>query len=110
MNLLFVFLSAAFIILADALIKQVSVQGNFWVAFINPWMIVAYAFYFLQILLAILVFVNKGELAIYTILFIVFYSLFGVMIGVLYFKESLSLFQTVGIGLAILAAIFLNWQ
>ena len=108
-NLLWVFLSAIFIILADSLIKKISIQGSFAVAFLDPWMLVAYILYFVQILFAIAIFTNKGELAIYTNLFIVFYSLFGVLIGVLFFKESLSYFQMAGIFFAVIAAALLNW-
>jgi drug/metabolite transporter (DMT)-like permease len=108
MNLVLVFLSAALIILADSLIKKAALGGSFTGAFLSPWMIVAYVAYFLQILLAILIFVNKGELAVYTNLFIVFYSLFGVLVGVLFFKETLSVFQLIGVLFAIAAAVFLN--
>ncbi len=110
LNLLFVFLSAALIIGADALIKKVAIQGSFWPAFYDPWMALAYLMYFVQILLAIGIFVNKGELAVYTNLFIVFYSLFGVMAGILFFKETLSSFQMAGVVFAIIAAILLNWR
>lgn len=110
MNLIFVFLSAVLIIGADALIKKVSIQGSFSVAFMDPWMIAAYLMYFVQILLAIGIFINKGELAVYTNLFIVFYSLFGVMAGVLFFKESLSIFQLTGVVFAVVAAILLSWR
>ena len=60
MNLIWVFLSASFIIVADALIKKISLQGSFAVAFLDPWMLLAYALYFVQILFAILaaVFLN----------------------------------------------------
>ena len=109
-NLLWVFLSATFIILADSLIKEVSIQGSFVSAFLNPWMLAAYILYFIQILFAIAIFTNRGELAIYTNLFIVFYSLFGVLIGVLFFKESLSSFQITGVLFAIIAAVLLNWH
>ncbi|HEV8666972.1 MAG TPA: hypothetical protein VN665_03985 [Candidatus Paceibacterota bacterium] len=110
MNLILVFLSATFIIVADALIKKVSIQGNFSAAFLDPWMLLAYGLYFIQILFAIAIFINKGELAVYTNLFIVFYSLFGVLIGVLFFKETLSHFQLTGVFFAIVAAILLNWR
>ena len=108
MNALLVFLSAVLIILADTLIKKVSLQGSFTAAFLDPWMLVAYVLYFIQIVLAIIVFNHKGELAIYADLFVVFYCLFGVLIGVLFFKESLSAFQMVGVALAIIASILLN--
>ena len=110
MNLIWVFLSALFVILADAFIKKVSLQGSFTTAFLDPWMLLAYALYFLQIILAIIVFTHKGELAIYANLYVVFYSLLGVIVGVLVFKESLSALQIVGGILAIIAAILLNWS
>ncbi len=108
MNLIWVSLSAIFVILADAIIKKVSVQGSFVAAFWDPWMLVAYTLYFVQILLAILVFINKGELAIYANLYVIFYCLAGVMVGILLFNEQLSTFQIAGVGLALVAAVLLN--
>src|SRR5258708_4217290 len=99
-----VFLSALFITAADALIKKTSVQGNFVAALIDPWMLGILLLYFVQILLAIYIFTNQGGLAVYGNLFIVFYSIMMVLAGVLFFREQLTLVQSLGVALALLGA------
>jgi drug/metabolite transporter (DMT)-like permease len=102
------FVSALLIAGADALIKKVSTQGNFYTALMDPWMIVILSAYIIQILIVIYVFINQGELAIYANIFIVFYSILMVLAGVFLFKEELTLLQYVGIVLALSGAVLLN--
>jgi drug/metabolite transporter (DMT)-like permease len=71
-------------------------------------MIAILVFYFVQILIAIYIFVNQGELAVYGNIFIVFYSIMMVLMGVFFFKEQLTLLQGVGIILALSGALLLN--
>lgn len=103
-----VFASAILIAVADALIKKTAVSGDFLSAVFNPWMLVICALYFIQILLAVYIFVQKGELAIYGNIFIVFYSISMVVLGVVVFQEHLSALQIVGIVLALTGAVLLN--
>lgn len=103
-----VFSSALTIIVADSIIKKVSVGQSFFEVLKDPWIILVYALYFIQILFAVLIFIFKGELAIYTNLFIIFYGIFGVVVGILYFKESLTPIQAVGIFLGLLGAVLIN--
>ena len=102
------FVSALLIAAADALIKKTSLQGNFLATLFNPWMLAILAFYFIQILIAIYIFINQGELAVYGNIFIVFYSIVMVLAGVFLFSEHLTLIQYVGIVLALAGAILLN--
>ena len=57
---------------------------------------------------AIFIFVYKGEFAVYTNLFVVFYSIFGVTLGILYFQEALSLAQWIGIAFALVGVVLIN--
>ena len=95
------------IILADALIKKVS-QQSFLNILRDPWMIAVYGLYIIQIGFAIFIFMLKGELSIYTNLFIVFYGVFGVLIGITYFKETLSIIQIMGICFGLFGAILMT--
>jgi drug/metabolite transporter (DMT)-like permease len=108
MNLLWIFLTALLVVIADSLIKEVSLKGGFIAALLNPWMLAVLLLYFIQIIIAIVVFENKGELALYVILYDVFYALMGVIIGIVFFEEKLSLVQIIGGALAIIGAILLN--
>lgn len=64
--------------------------------------------YFIQILLALYIFVNKADLAIYGNLFVVFYSILMVTLGIIIFGEQLTILQGVGIALALAGVILLN--
>ena len=99
--------SAFLIIIADSLIKKVSTSGAGNV-YLHPLMLLSYFLYFIQIVIAFYVFKYGGGLAVYTNLFIVFYSIFGVLMGVFVFSESLSLIQGIGIVLAMTGAVLLN--
>ncbi len=102
-----VFASAILIAVADALVKATS-TSTFAAAVWNPWMLVICGLYFIQILLAVYIFVHKGELAIYGNIFIVFYSISMVLLGVFVFHEHLSTLQAIGIVLALAGAVLLN--
>ena len=100
--------SAILVAAADALLKQMSASGNFFSAVINPWMIVVCILYFVQILLALYVFIGKGSLAIFGNIFIVFYSILTILLGFVLFQEHLSMWQVVGIALALVGAVLIN--
>lgn len=95
-------------IIADAIAKKISKDQSMWMVLKNPWMIAVYVLYFFQILSAIYIFMHKGEFAVYTNLFVVFYSIFGVILGILYFQETLSLAQWIGIVFALAGVILIN--
>jgi hypothetical protein len=101
-------LSALLIIVADTIIKKVSLLGSIAHTLNQPLMYVAYVLYLIQIGIAVYIFKNGGELAIYTNLYIIFYSILGILSGVLIFSEHLSLVQGIGIIFALTGAILLN--
>ena len=101
-------ISALLIVIADTLIKKVSTLGALPHLLLSPLMLVAYALYFIQIVIAAYIFIHGGELAIYTNLYIIFYSIMGVLSGVLIFSEHLSLIQGIGIIFALTGAVLLN--
>jgi EamA domain-containing membrane protein RarD len=107
-KLFLLFFSAVTIIVADALIKKISTGHTFFDIIKDPWMILICGLYLAQIFAAIFIFIFKGELAIYTNLFIIFYGIFGVIVGILFFKETLSPIQMIGIGFGLLGAILMN--
>ena len=96
--------SALFIIIADSIIKKESLIKGLTKTLVSPLMLVAYILYFVQIIIAVYIFRHGGELAVYTNLYIVFYSILGVLTGVLFFAEDLSFGQGVGVILALVGA------
>jgi drug/metabolite transporter (DMT)-like permease len=108
MQLLAVIIAGVAVGIADALIKKTSLSENFWMAFKNPWMVAIILLYVVQIGFFIYVFVHHWKLGIVGNLQMLFYSLTAVLIGYLIFKESLSVTQIIGIGLAIVAVFLIN--
>ena len=94
--------------IADVLIKRTAILGNFWLVFKSPLMLVILILYFLQIVFLAYVFTHNWKLGIVGNLQVVFYSLTVVLAGFLIFRESLSLVQTVGIGLALISVVLMN--
>ena len=107
-NVLMCFLCAFLVIAADVLIKRASTQYSWRYVFQSSTMLWAYIMYLVQIVLTVFLFKKTSELAIYTNLFVVFYSIFGVLSGIYLFNENLQTTQWVGIVLALISAILLN--
>lgn len=107
-RLTLVFFSALTIIIADSLIKNISTDQTFFSIIKNPWMLLIYGLYLVQIFFTIFIFIFKGEIAIYANSFIIFYGILGIIIGVLFFKETITLLQMLGIGLGLLGAVLMN--
>ncbi|NTW14648.1 MAG: hypothetical protein HGA31_06535 [Candidatus Moranbacteria bacterium] len=101
-------LSALTIIIADSMIKKISMGQTFSDVLKDPRMIPVYVLYLLQIFLAVPIFLHEGELAIYANLFIVFYGIFSVVFGVYFFRENLSIMQMLGIGLGLIGAVLMG--
>lgn len=102
------FASALLIAIADSYIKRISIQGNFWAALSNPWIIGICILYFIQILLAIYVFVTHGDFAVYADMYIVFYSILTVLASLFVFGEHISFLQSLGILLTLCGAVLVN--
>src|ERR1043166_6332816 len=103
-----VFASALLITVADSLIKKTSISGGFFSALFSPWMLVLCALYFIQILMAIYIFMNRGSLAVYGNLYDVFYSILMVLTGIILFREQLTLLQIAGVCFAIVGGMLIN--
>ncbi len=107
-RLLLVFASALFVIFADSLIKSSSHEPFLGKCLVLPKMWLCYILYFVQIIFAIWI-LRHGMLSIYTNLFVVFYSIFGVISGYLLFAERITPIQWVGVVLGIIAAYLMQY-
>ena len=103
-----IILAGIAVAIADALIKKISISGNFLLAFKNPWMITIILLYLAQIIFFVYVFMNKWNLGFVGVLQMVFYSITIVLIGLLYFGENITLIQSIGIAFALVGIILIN--
>jgi len=103
-----VFISVLVTVVADVLLKRGAESGGFFATIFSPWMIAICVLYFAQILLALYVFAHKADLAIYGNIFVVFYSILMVILGIWIFNEHLTLWQGVGIAFALGGIVLLN--
>ena len=71
-------------------------------------MIPAVILYVTQGLLAIYLYLNNWGLGISVNLFLFFYSITGVLFGIIFFGEHLSSLQYVGVILALLGVLIMN--
>jgi EamA domain-containing membrane protein RarD len=93
---------------ADSLIKKTAISGNLWQAVKNPVILAVFLLYLFQIFFLFYLFSHNWKLGIVGNLQMVFYSLIVALIGFVVFGESLSAFQLTGIGLALVAIIFMG--
>jgi multidrug transporter EmrE-like cation transporter len=103
-----VLITALMIGVADALIKKIAAAPSFAQALRDPWMLAILFLYFLQVVIIVYIFTRKGDLLIYGNIFIIFYSVTTVLLGLLIFKENLSLVKIIGIILALAGAFLIN--
>ena len=110
-KILLCLVSAILIIWADSIIKiQASSNLSLKQGITSKLMLWCYVLYFIQILVAWWLFRLKAELSIYTIMFVIFYSLLGVGLGIMWFGEVLTTMQYIGIFLALISFVFINWK
>ena len=94
--------------IADALIKKVSMADSFSSIFKSPWFLLVLFLYLLQIFLFIYIFRHNWNLGIAVNVQIVFYSITVVLLGLIFFGESLSLIQGLGIFLALIGVALMS--
>ena|SRR5665647_2291710 len=93
---------------ADALIKKVAAADNFSSVLKNPWLLLVLFLYLIQIFLFIYIFRHNWNLGIAINIQIVFYSITVVLLGLIFFGESLSLIQGLGIVLALIGVVLMS--
>lgn len=103
----FIILSAILVIIADALLKKIS-YGSVWQVIMHPLFFIAAILYLIQIILAVYVFLYKSDLGIYAVLYVIFYAIAGIIIGILFFNEKVSLQQFIGLLLGLISILLIN--
>jgi drug/metabolite transporter (DMT)-like permease len=107
-----VFLGAAIIAVAvaDVLLKKAAMNGGLEGALRSPYLWGAIALYLFQIGFFTYAFVVGWKLSVVGALQTALYALIVVASGVLLYRESLSPQQLVGILLAIVGVVLINWD
>lgn len=103
-----VILAGIAVAIADALIKKTSTSANFLDAIKNPFMLLVVLLYLLQIFFFVYIFMNNWHLGIVGNLQMIFYSMSVVLMGLLFFGETITLVQSIGIVLALVGVFLIN--
>lgn len=107
--ILIVLIAVSAVGVADIFLKKATANdATFVEAMKSPWMLGAIFLYLLQIALFTYVFVSGAKLSLVGILQTGLYAAITLGAGVLYFNESISAIQTIGIVLTIGGVVLLN--
>ena len=93
---------------ADACLKKAASQGMLLQALTSPWMVGAVLLYLFQLFFFTYVFVSGWQLSIVGSLQTVLYALVVLGASLIFFQETLTRVQVVGIVLAVAGAILIN--
>ncbi len=110
LHFVLIILAVAAVAIGDVFLKKASLAGNFTRAMTSPWMVVAIVLYLYQIIFFTYVFVAGWRLSIVGMLQTVLYALIVLGAGILYFKESLTIGQGIGMGLAFAGVLLMNME
>lgn len=109
LKLFLVILAALGAGIGDALTKKAAFKtDNFLAILKDPLVIVIILLYLVQTIIFAYLFTKKVELGVVGVLQIVFYSFVVLVIGALFFNESLRTIQWVGIVVSIIGVVLIN--
>ncbi len=95
--------------IGDVFIKKAAHTGSLSAAFTNKWMLLGVLCYLIQIALFTWMFVKGWDLSIIGSLQTVFYAAVVLSFGIFWFGESLTVMQYVGVALAFIGVMMINW-
>ncbi len=101
-------LAMAAVAVADVFLKRAAAGGDLHAALRSPWMIAAILLYLFQIAVFTFAFLAGWKLSLIGALQIALYACIVVGAGLLLFRETLSLRQMVGLGLAVGGVILVS--
>lgn len=106
--LLLVLLAVIAIACADIFLKQASKSGDFILTLQSPWFWGGVSLYLFQIVAFTYLFVSKVELTIVGIIQITLYAAIVLSAGYFIYKETLTLTQYIGVGLALAGVLLIQ--
>jgi len=110
LHLVLIVLSVAAVAIGDIFLKKASLAGDFTRALGSPWMAFAVVLNLYQIVFVTYVFAAGWRLSIVGMLQAVLYALIILGAGILYFKESVTAAQGLGMGLAFAGVVLMNLE
>jgi EamA domain-containing membrane protein RarD len=108
MHIGLIVLAVAAVAIGDVCLKKASLAGDFAQAMSSGWMVAAVVLYLYQIILFTYVFVAGWRLSVIGTMQTVLYAIIVIGVGILYFKESLTTGQGIGIVLAFTGVVLMN--
>jgi drug/metabolite transporter (DMT)-like permease len=94
----------------DVFLKKAALAGGFTRAMTSPWMAAAIVLYLYQIIFFTYAFLTGWQLSVIGSMQTVLYALIILGAGVLYFNESLSLGQGIGVAMAFAGVMLMNME
>ena len=110
LHIVLIVLSVVAVAIGDIFLKKASLAGDLTRAFGSQWMVFAVVLNLYQIVFLTYVFVAGWRLSIVGMLQAVLYGLIILGAGVLYFKETLTMAQSLGMGLAFAGVVLMNLE
>ncbi len=101
-------LAVAAVAIADVFLKKASLAGDFVQAMRSRWMVAAIGLYLYQMFFFTYVFVAGWRLSVIGMMQTVLYAIIVLGVGVLYFKESLTTGQCIGMVFAFTGVVLMN--
>ncbi len=94
----------------DVFLKKAALAGGFTRAMTSPWMAAAIVLYLYQIIFFTYAFLTGWQLSVIGSMQTVLYALIILAAGVLYFNESLSTGQGIGVAMAFAGVVLMNLE
>jgi drug/metabolite transporter (DMT)-like permease len=104
-----ILLAAVACAMADILLKKATLHGNLADALRSPWLLIAIGLYLLQVYFFVVAFIAGSKLSIMGTLLTALYAVIVLFAGILFYEESLTHSQMVGILLAIGGVVLISW-
>ena len=96
--------------IGDVLLKKAAVQGNLEDTLRSPWLWGAVALYLLQVVFFAVVFIAGWKLSHVGVLQAVLYTVVVLAAGVVFYRETVTPVQIVGIVFTVAGVVLINWQ
>ena len=101
-------LSAAAIAVADVFLRKTQDLGSISKALMSPWVISAVALYLIQILIFTYLFISGARLFHLGIVQVVLYAILVLVASFVFFNESVTILELIGIIFALVGVFLIN--
>ena len=96
--------------IGDVLLKKAAVQGSLADTLRSPWLWGAVGLYLLQVVFFAVVFIAGWKLSHVGVLQAVLYTVVVLVAGIVFYRETVTPVQVIGMLLAVAGVVLINWQ